>query len=141
MKSHYGNVIVDFFELLFSLVALVLTWFSLIKDGMAMFAITAILYMLPRFLLVSKDIMENGSDVFRAVVNMISLGALLLAFLAGGIIVFNYAIDYRFFDLSVQKVIQIVFYCVSAISLFDYAFKCIAGISQRFAVTKNCFRR
>ena len=141
MKSYYGNIIVDLFELVFAIVSLLFTWLSLVNDDTAMFAITALVYMLPRFLSICKGIMDNGNDMVRMAFDITSLVALFASFVMASLLVFNSATEVKLFEVHTQEVFQVAFYCLSAVSLLEFVFKCSAGISQRISLIKNCIRR
>ena len=133
MKSYYGNLVVDFFELVFAIVSLLLVWVSCYKDSVLFFGITAVVYMLPRFLSVILGIFNNGSDRLRLVIDLISIIMLFVSFM---IVCFT-MVDYvaNIFHKNISTItLSNFFYAVSSVSLIDIVFKLLVGIVQKFSV-------
>lgn len=140
MKSHYGNLVVNSLELVFAIVSLLLTWVSLINDGIPIFAITTIVYILPRFLSASSNMVCNGCDITKFVIDIISLVALFASFVFGSLLVFDFATGSSW-GTGFQENARLGFYISSAISLAEFVFKLITGIIQRFSLILACLRR
>ena len=134
MKSYYGNLVVDIFELIFAFVSLLLVWVSYAKDSVVFFGISTVIYMLPRLLSLIEGILNNGRDILRLVTDLVALVTLLASFVIVCLIMFDYVADV-FGDNINMNCIQIVFYVFSAISLCDVIQKVIIGIVQKFSVT------
>lgn len=143
MKSYYGNLMVDIFEFLFAIVSLLLVWVSYAKDSILFFGITAIVYMLPRFLSIILHIVNNGIDLIRYIIDLISLIMLFISFGIVCLLLFN-QISAIISEKSFPNVINLFFYFVSAVSLTDIVYRIIVGIVQKFSVitrntnTKSC---
>lgn len=133
MKSYYGNLIVDIFEFIFSVVSLLLVWLSCVKDSVVLFGITAIVYMLPRLLSVVLGISNNGRDILRLIFDITSLTTLLILFVFVCFLMFHSQIE--IFPKGVKtETLYSVFYSLSAVSMFDIIYKVIVGIVQKFSL-------
>lgn len=135
MKSYYGNLVVDIFDLVFAVVSLLLVWISCAKDSAIFFGITAAIYMFPRLLSVILGIVNNGRDVVRLIIDVVSLLMLLASFFMVSLIMFDSFIE-SFQILHTDFVtLNIVFYILSALSLSSIVYKVIVGIIQKFFLT------
>ena len=139
MKSYYGNVLADTFELIFAITALLLVWVSLSKDSIVFFGITSSIYILPRILSIIKGIVNNGRDIFRKIIDIVSLTAILLVFLLLSLMLVNYVTN-SIFDKIPTSIIHHVFYILSAISLADLTIKLVIGMIQQISVTSQNYK-
>ena len=136
MKSYYGNLIVDTFDLLFSTVSLLLIWMSFDKDSYILFGITAVIYMLPRFLIILLGITNNTNDIYRLKIDIISMVALAVSFGLVCVILINQYTSILSTPINIYYA-QNIFFIFSAISLGDIAYKLFIGLVQKYQTIKN----
>ena len=139
MRSYYGNLVVDIFELVFAIVSLLLVWVSCVKDSMLFFGITAIVYMLPRLLTIILGIVNNGRDVLRLIVDIVALVMIFASFVIVCLVLFN-SVSKIFPDTLKQDTINAIFYIISSVSLIDIVLKVIVGMVQKFSVTYRNYK-
>lgn len=136
MKSYYGNLVVDIFELIFAIVSLLLVWVSCAKDSILFFGITAIVYMLPRFLTIILGIVNNARDIIRLRIDVVSLVMLFISFIIVCIVLFD-SVSNIFPENFKINTINTIFYIVSSISLSDIVYKTLVGLIQKFSITNQ----
>lgn len=134
MKSYYGNLTVDIFEMVFMILSLILVWISAIVEDATLFTITAVIYIMPRLLSILIGISNNGCDSYRLFVDVIALLALIISFIVVCIMLLNSQTQLFGENNNFLNVLN-TFFVFSAVSLSDVIFKVINGLLQKFSVT------
>lgn len=134
MKSYYGNLVVDIFELIFAIVALFLVWISSTRDTIEFFGISTIVYMLPRFLTIVLGISNNSRDIIRLSFDVVSLITLFFSFVLVCFLMFNEIKPVLPEEFTIDNFF-VCFYVISGISLSDTIYKCLIGLVRKFSLT------
>ncbi|GEM_PF-3131707 len=135
MRSYYGNLVIDILDLVFSFVSLILVWVSYVTDSTIFFGISTAIYLLPRLLSVLLEIVNNGRDVIRLVIDIVSLLMILASFVLVIIVMFDFFVGSSNIVNIDFEIMSKLFYIISAISLSNSVYKVLVGIFQRISLT------
>lgn len=135
MRSYYGNLVIDILDLVFSFVSLMLVWVSYVTDSTIFFGISTAIYLLPRLLSVLLEIVNNGRDVIRLVIDIVSLLMILASFVLVIIVMFDFFVGSSNIVNIDFEIMSKLFYIISAISLSNSVYKVLVGIFQRISLT------
>lgn len=135
MRSYYGNLVIDILDLVFSFVSLILVWVSYGTDSTIFFGISTAIYLLPRLLSVLLEIVNNGRDVIRLVIDIVSLLMILASFVLVIIVMFDFFVGSSNIVNIDFEIMSKLFYIISAISLSNSVYKVLVGIFQRISLT------